>query len=119
MILRIGGNAKPTQIPCVLYTCGTRVALASSHPTGIIGFAQPHQNYSPELQSSERNGPEPSEHDSPGTALNFRLIGLVHLVEIRRSHVGVRPTLGLISSDQTKAFWCSSEVRLDEADQIR
>ena len=36
------------------------------------------------------------------SALNFRLIGLVHLVEIRPSHVGFRPTLGLVSSGQTK-----------------
>ena len=36
------------------------------------------------------------------SALNFRLIGLVHLVEIRQSHVGFRPTLGLVSSGQTK-----------------
>jgi len=38
------------------------------------------------------------------SALNFRLIGLVHLVEIRPNHVGIRPTLGLVSSDPTKGF---------------
>ena len=40
--------------------------------------------------------------DESCSALNFRLIGLVHLVEIRPSHVGFRPTLGLVSSGQTK-----------------
>ena len=53
------------------------------------------------------------------SALNFRLIGLVHLVETRSADVGIRPTLGLVSSDQTKGFLVSSEVGLDEADQIR
>jgi len=43
-----------------------------------------------------------NEYQEETSALNFRLIGLVHLVEIRPSHVGFRPTLGLVSSGQTK-----------------